>query len=453
MSQSNMIGPIREIPQSLAGEAALLGSIILEPACLAEVSQIVNVESFYRYEHRYLYEAMLRLAQREPGDSFDAVLVRDELVRMHKMEEIGGVEYLARILDSVPSAANAVYCAKLVKDKQVLRELIRAGGEICEKAYDQCEEPAELLDQAEASIFAIGRREKVSSVRDIRELLPAAYNAVETRDPGKLTGISSGFYKLDELTCGFQKGDVIILAGRPSMGKTSLALNIVEDMLFNSNISVGMFSLEMGCLALAERLMISNTRLPLQKVRKGELDFRGYAQLADSVSRFAATNMWIDDVSVLTPLSLRAKARRLKSAYKIGLIVIDYLQLMSIHEGNRYENRQQEITKISLSIKSLAMELKVPILLLSQLNRASASRSNYLPRLTDLRESGSIEQDADVVLLLHREDYYHRGERDYVNTNTADLIVAKQRNGPTGTVKLTFCPELARFENCSPVPA
>ena len=393
MSYSVTMMPIREIPQSPAGEAALLGSIMLEPACLA------------------------------------------------------------RILDSVPSAANAVHYAKIVKDKQVLRELIQAGCDICGKAYDQCEEPAELLDQAEASISAIGRREKVSLVRELRELLPVAYDAVEAREPGRLTGVSSGFCKLDELTCGFQKGDVIILAGRPSMGKTSLALNIVEDILLNSNVAVGMFSLEMSCLALTERMMSSNTRLPLQKVRKGELDFRGFAQLADSVSRFDATNMWIDEVSVLTPLSLRARARRLKAAHKVGLIVIDCLQLMSIQEGKLYENRQQEITKLSRSIKSLAMELKVPLLLLSQLNRAPMSRNNFLPRLTDLRESGSIEQDADVVLLLHREDYYHRGERDYVNTNAADLIVAKQRNGPTGTVKLSFCPELARFENHSPVPA
>jgi len=451
MSYSDEMPQIRRFPESLAGEAAVLGSIMIDPPCLGEVSQIVNVESFYRYEHRYLYEAMLRLAQRNSG-SIDAVLVRDELARMNRLEDAGGVEYLARILDSVPSSANAVYYARIVKDKQILRELIRVGGEICEKAYDQYDDPAELLDQAEANIFAIGRREKVSSVRDLRELMPVARDAVEAREPGRLTGLSSGFYKLDELTCGFQKGDVIILAGRPSMGKTSLALNIVEDLLVNSNVAVGMFSLEMGCIALTERMMSSNARLPLQKVRKGELDFRGFAQLADSMSRFETTNMWIDDVSVLTPLSLRTKARRLKAAHKVGLIVIDYLQLMSIQETRRYENRQQEITKISRSIKSLAMELKVPILLLSQLNRASASRSNFVPRLTDLRESGSIEQDADVVLLLHREDYHHRGECDYVKTNVADLIVAKQRNGPTGTVKLTFCPELARFENHAPVP-
>lgn len=452
MSESSKSMPIRQIPQSLEAEAAVLGSMMLEPACLPQVSELLNVESFYRYEHRSIYEALLRLAQRESGESFDCVLLRDELVRMNKLEEIGGVEYLAKILDSVPSAANALHYARVVKDKQVLRELIRAGGEICDKAYDQRTEPAELLDRAEASIFAIARQENISSIRELRELLAVVYDAVEAREPGQLTGISSGFYKLDELTCGLQKGDVIILAGRPSMGKTSLALNIIEDILLNSNVPVGLFSLETGCVGLAERMMSSSMRLPIQKVRKGELDFRGFAQLADGVSRFEATNMWIDDVSTLTPLGLRAKARRLKAAHKVGLIVVDYLQLMDIQEGRRHENRQQEITKISRSIKSLAMELKVPILLLSQLNRASASRSNFLPRLTDLRDSGSIEQDADVVLLLHREDYYHRGQRDYINTNVAELIVAKQRNGPTGTIKLTFCPELARFENYTPVP-
>lgn len=446
MSESNKI---REIPQSLAAEVAVLGSVMLEPACLGQVSELLDVESFYRYEHRSIYEALLRLFQREPVESFDGVLLRNELVRMNKLDDIGGVEYLVRILDSVPSAANALYYAKIVKDKQVLRDLIKAGSEICDKAYDQGVTPAELVDQAEANIFAIGRRGNISSIRELRELLPVAYDAIEAREPGRLTGLSSGFYKLDELTCGFQKGDVIVLAGRPGMGKTSLVLNIVEDLLLSSNVPVGMFSLEMGCVALTERMMSSSMRVPTQKVRTGELDFRDCGQLADSLSRFGATRLWIDEVSVLTPLSLRAKARGLKAAYDVRLIVIDYLQLMSVEEDRRFENRRQEITRISRLIKSLAMELQVPILLLSQLDRAPASRSGFLPRLSDLRESGSIEQDADIVLLLHRQDYYHRGDRDYVNTKVADLIVAKQRNGPTGTVELAFCPELARFENCT----
>ena len=346
MSEANKTMPIKEIPQSLAAEAAVLGSIILEPACLGQVSELLDVKSFYRYEHRSIYEALLHLFQREPGELFDCFLLRDELVRMNKLDDIGGVEYLVRILGSVPSAANALYYAKIVKDKQVLRELLNAGSEICDKAHDHGVTPAELGVQPEANIFAMGHRGDISSIRELKELLP----------------------------------------------------------------------------------------------------------VADSLSRFGATHLWIDDVSVLTPLSLRAKARRLKAAYDVRLIVIDCLQLMSVEGGRRFENRRQEIARLSRSIKSLAMELQVLILLLSQLDIAPASRSGFLPRLSDLRESGSIEQDADIVLLLHRQDYYHRGERDYVNTNVADLIVAKQRNGPTGTVELAFCPELARFENCLLLP-
>ena len=440
--------PIRELPQSIAAEAAVLGSIILDPACFAEAAEFLCIEAFNYYENRAIYEALLQISNRGDGKSIDCVLLRDELVTMGKMDEVG-IEHLVKIMDSVPSSANAMYYAKIVREKYQLRKLIAAGTEICEKAFEQGETVDELIDMAEASIFAIGRQSQASTMHQLSELLPLAFDAIENRDPNGLPGLSTGFYQLDEITSGLQKGDVIVMAARPSIGKTSLALNIIENMLIGEDVPVVLFSLEMSGVQLAERMMCSLGRLENQKVRRNQLDDKDYTELVEGIGRLGSKRLWIEDASVLTPLSLRARARRLKAAYDIQCIVIDYLQLMSTH--GRYENRQQEITRISRSIKSLAKELDVPVILLSQFNRAPAGRSNFMPRLTDLRESGSIEQDADVVLLLHREDYYHRGQADYCNTNLADIIVAKQRNGPTGAIKLTFRPELSRFENYAPL--
>ena len=448
MSKKDVTMLLREFPQSIAAEAAVLGSIIIDPACFAEAAELLCIEAFSYYENRAIYEALLRISNRGDGESIDCVLLRGELVTMGKMEEVG-IEHIAKILDSVPSSAHVMYYAKIVRDKYLLRKLIAASGDICNRAYEQGETVDEFLDMAEASIFAIGRQTQASTMRALSELLPLTYEAIEKRDPNSLTGLSTGFYQLDEITCGLQKGDVIVMAARPSIGKTSLALNIIENMLVNEDVPVALFSLEMGGVQLAERMMSSLSRLGNQKVRRNHLNDKDYADLADSMGRLMARRLWIEEISILTPLSIRSRARRLKAAYDIQCIVIDYLQLISTH--GRHENRQQEIMRISRSIKSLARELDVPVILLSQLNRAPASRSNFMPRLTDLRESGSIEQDADVVLLLHREDYYHKGQADYCNTNVADVIVAKQRNGPTGAIKLTFRPELSRFESYTPL--
>jgi len=448
MSTNNVTMLLREFPRSIAAEAAVLGSIIIDPPCFAEAAEHLCVEAFYCFENRAIYEALLRISNRGDGQYIDAVLLRDELVTMGKMEDVG-IEHIVKILDSVPSSANAIYYAKIVREKYLLRKLIAAGGDICEKAFEQGETVDELLDQAEASIFAIGRQTQASTMHKLSELLPLAFEAIEKRDPNGLTGLSTGYYQLDEITSGLQKGDVIVMAARPSIGKTSLALNIIENMLIDEDVPVALFSLEMGGVQLAEWMMCSLSRLKNQKVRRNHLDDEDYAELADSMGRLVERRLWIEEASVLTPLSLRSRARRLKAAYDIQCIVIDYLQLISTND--RYENRQQEITRISRSIKSLAKELGVPVILLSQLNRAPAGRSNFMPRLIDLRESGSIEQDADIVLLLHREDYYHKGQTDYCNTNVVDIIVAKQRNVPTGAIKLMFLPELSRFESYAPL--
>ena len=446
MSKKDVTMLLRKFPHSISAEAAVLGSILIDPPCFAEAAELLCIEAFYHFENRAIYEALLRISNRGDGQYIDAILLRDELVTMGKMEEVG-IEHIAKVIDSVPSSAHAIYYAKIVREKYLLRKLIAAGGDICNRAYEQYETVDELLDMAEASIFAIGRQTQASTMHELSELLPLAFEAIEMRDPNSLTGLSTGFYQLDEITSGLQKGDVIVMAARPSIGKTSLALNIIENMLIDEDVPVALFSLEMGGVQLAERMMCSLSRLKNQKVRRNHLDDKDYIELIEGISRLGSKRLWIEDASELTPLSLRSRARRLKAAYDIQCIVIDYLQLISTH--GRYENHQQEITRISRSIKSLAKELNVPVILLSQLNRASANCSNFMPRLTDLRESGSIEQDADVVLLLHREDYYYKGQADYCNTNVADVIVAKQRNGPTGAIKLTFLPEMSRFENYS----
>jgi len=445
MSKKDVTIPLREYPQSIAAEAGVLGSIILDPGRFAEAAELLCIDAFNRYENRVIYEALLRISNRGDGGSIDCVLLRDELVTMGRMEEIG-VEYLAKIMESVPSAVNVLYYAGIVREKYLLRRLIAAGRDICERAFEQGETAEEQIDAAEAGIFAVGLQTQTSTMHSLSELLPLAYEAIEKRDPNSLPGLPTGYYQLDQITCGLQKGDVIVIAARPSIGKTSLALNIIENLLLGEDVPVALFSLEMGGVQLAERMMSSLCRLENQKVRRNHLDEKDYAGLADVIGRLVPRRLWIEEASVLTPLSIRSRARRLKAAHDIQCIVIDYLQLISTH--GRHENRQQEITSISRSIKSLARELDIPVILLSQLNRAPANRSNFMPRLTDLRESGSIEQDADVVLLLHREDYYHKGQADYCNTNVADVIIAKQRNGPTGAIKLTFLPELSRFESC-----
>ncbi len=283
----------------------------------------------------------------------------------------------------------------------------------------------------------------------LKDLVAQVYSHIEKREGHHVTGLATGFFELDDLTCGLQKGEMIVIAGRPSMGKTSLALNIAEHIGARDKIPVAIFSLEMGKQQLAERFLCSISELDSQRVRKGLLGEDDYAKLVEACGQLSDAPIYIDDTSTLTPLELRAKARRLKSMHDIKCIIVDYLQLM--HLGGRVESRQQEITTISRYIKGLARELEVPVVVLSQLNRAAEGREGHRPRMSDLRESGSIEQDADVVMLLHREDYYHRGEREYVPDNTAELIIAKQRNGPTGNVRMVFMERYTRFENASRV--
>jgi len=453
----------RSMPESLAAEAAVLGSMIIDPERISEVVEQLKINAFYRIEHQMIFDALVTLYEKNKGEAIDAVLLRDELEKRKQLEEVGGVEYIAKILDSVPSSANVMYYAGIVKDKQLLREIIAAAGEILNDAFNGDGEPSEKLDEAERKIFAVTDKKVRGSADKLKSLVSQAYELIERRESSHVTGLATGYFVLDQWTCGLQDGEMIILAGRPSMGKTSLVLNIAEHIGVIEKAPVAIFSLETGRQQLAERFLCSFSETDAQKVRKGMLDTEHYEALRDACGELSEAPIYIDDTSLLTPLELRAKARRLKSRHDIRCIIVDYLQLM--HLGGKVESRQQEITTISRYIKALARELNIPVVVLSQLNRAPEGREDHRPRMSDLRESGSIEQDADVVLLLHREDYYRRSERQELSEkksstmrssedgrkedNTAEIIIAKQRNGPTGKVDLIFRKKIMRFENAS----
>lgn len=436
------------MPESLAAEAAVLGSMIIDPSCIGQVVEVAKRGSFYRLEHQLIFDALVHLYQNQHGEAIDGVVLRDELERRQQMEAVGGVAYLTKIVESVPSSANVLYYTQIVADKALLRQLIAAATETLQQAYDQASDVTQILDQAEQRVFAVTEKKVSTSAESLKDLVARAYELIEKREGTHITGLSTGFHELDDLTCGLQPGEMIIVAGRPSMGKTSLALNIAEHIGVVEKIPIAIFSLEMSKHVLAERFLCSQSGIDAQLVRKGMLSTEHYQKLVEACGVLSDAPIFVDDTSTLTPLELRAKARRLRNLYGIQAIVVDYLQLMHLGLGGA-ESRQQEISTISRYVKGLARELNVPVMVLSQLNRSPEGREGHRPRMSDLRESGSIEQDADLIVLLHREDYYHRGEPDYPETNIAELIIAKQRNGPTGTVKLVFRERYTRFENAA----
>jgi len=438
------------MPESLAAEAAVLGSMIIDPQCISEVVEQLKTDAFYRVEHRYIFDAIIALYEKNKGEATDAVLLRDELEKRKQLEAAGGVEYLAKIMESVPSSASVMYYVGIVKDKQLLREMISAASAILDDAYNEIGEPNEKLDEAERKIFAVTDKKITGAASSLKDLVTQAFEIIENRKGSLVTGLATGYTGLDDLTCGLQNGEMIIIAGRPSMGKTALALNIAEHIGVTEKIPVVIFSLEMGKQQLAMRFLCSMSQVDLQSVRRGMLDTENLEKLREGCGLLYEAPIYIDDTSTLTPLAVRAKARRLKSQHDIQCIIIDYMQLMHVGTG-RVESRQQEISTISRYLKALARELNIPVVVLSQLNRSPEGRESHRPRMSDLRESGSIEQDADVVMLMHREDYYHRGEKDYEEkkTNKAELIIAKQRNGPIGNVDLIFIEKFTRFETAS----
>jgi replicative DNA helicase len=428
-------------PHSIEGEMCLIASMMLDREAIGQVVQIIDREAFYQADHQILFDILVKLY--EQNRPVDAVIVREELAKRQLLDEVGGVAYLGQILSAVPSAAHAGNYASIVREKALLRQLIAASNDILRDAYAPHEQAEMVLDKAEKRIFDIAQKKIGGSTVPLETVLHEVFEMIENRGQ---RGLESGFFELDDMLNGLQNGEMIIVAARPSMGKTALAMNLIEHIAADTRLPVAVFSLEMSKQQLAQRMLCSRGQIDSHKLRKGMLQSHEYQHLANVVGELAKAPIWVDDSPGLTPLELRAKARRLKLQHDIRCVMIDYMQLM---DNPGVESRQQQISEISRAIKAVARELSIPVVALSQLNRQSEGRDGHRPRMSDLRESGSIEQDADVIMLLHREDYYRMSEPDFVPDNIAELIVAKQRNGPTGTVKLTFLNKSTRFENLS----
>jgi replicative DNA helicase len=428
-------------PHSIEGEMCLLASMMLDKEMVGQVVQIVDREAFYQADHQIIFDVLVKLY--EQNRPIDAVILREELAKRQLLDEVGGVPYLAQILNSVPSAAHGAHYASIVREKGMLRQLIAASNEILRDAYAPHEQADIVLDKAEKRIFEIAQKKVSGAMVPMEVVLHEVFEMIENRGQ---RGIETGFLELDDMMNGLQNGEMIIVAARPSMGKTAFAMNIIEHVAADERMPCAVFSLEMSKQQLAQRMLCSRGEIDAHKLRKGLLQSHEYAHLANVVGELAKAPIWVDDSPGLTPLDLRAKARRLKLQHDIKCIMVDYMQLM---DNPGPESRQQQISEISRGIKAVARELNVPVIALSQLNRASEGRDGHRPRMSDLRESGSIEQDADVIALLHREDYYRMSEPDFQPDNIAEVIIAKQRNGPTGTVKLTFLNKTTRFANLS----
>jgi replicative DNA helicase len=432
-------------PQSLEAEESVLGGIMLDNAAIDRVIELVRPDDFYRGAHRKLFRAMLDLVER--SEPVDFITLSEALRARGELSEIGGHSFLAELAERVPTAANVVHYAKIVRERSILRGLIEAATEIATRGYQAADNVDELLDRAEQLIFGIQERKVNQAFSKIADVLVGSIKTIERLYEQKqaVTGVATGFADLDNMTSGLQPSDLVIVAGRPSMGKTAFCLNIAENAALHGDTGVAVFSLEMSKEQLAMRMLCSEARIDLSRVRTGHLSDREFPKLAMAAGRLADAPIYIDDTPALSVLELRAKARRLKrdAAAKLGLVVVDYIQLMRSSEGK--DNREQEISEISRSLKALAKELNVPVVALSQLNRQVENRSPPIPRLADLRESGAIEQDADVIMFLYREEYYEPETSE--KRGLADVIVAKQRNGPIGTVELTFLKEFTRFEN------
>ena len=436
---------MRTPPHSLEAEQAVLGGLMLDNTAWERVADRVTEEDFYRQDHKLIFRAMAELA--DADQPFDAVTLAEWLQARNRLEQAGGLAYLATLARDTPTAANVRSYADIVRERSVLRQLIRVGGELAESAYrPEGRSVAELVDQAERSVFEIaerGDRMGKSYVR-ISELMSKAVDRLDTllHADSHVTGVATGLSKFDEMTAGLQPGDLVIVAGRPSMGKTTFAMNIAEYAAISGGLPAAIFSMEMSGEQLAMRMISSLGRIDQLKVRTGKLDDTDWKRVSSAISIMSKAPMFIDDTGALTPTELRARARRLKRDHNLGLIVVDYLQLMQV-PGTR-ENRATEISEICRSLKSLAKELRIPVIALSQLNRSLEQRPDKRPIMSDLRESGSIEQDADVIVFIYRDEVY---DKDSPDKGTAEIIIGKQRNGPIGTVRSTFLGAYTRFEN------
>ncbi len=438
----------RAPPHDLEAEIAVLGSMLLDNEVIGEVATLVRADDFYRDAHRRLFEAMIGLY--DSGKGCDAVTLREDLQHRGVLDAVGGSDALVTIMDRVPTAAHAVHYSRIVRDTALRRGVIGACDRVLRSAHDGARQGREILDEAEAAFFQLDRESETGEISRIGDVLKHVFQQIDKYQEreGRLTGLGTGFYDLDDMTGGLHTSEMVVVAARPSMGKTSLALCIAEHAAVVEGKPVALFSLEMARAQVVQNMLCSRAKVDGVRLRRGFLADEDFSKLSGAVGKLSEARIFIDDTPSLTPLALRAKARRLKAREEIALVIVDYLQLMEAGVGSRSESRQQEISLISRSIKALARELQVPIIAVSQLNRAVDAREDHRPRMSDLRESGAIEQDADVVLLLHREEYYiHDPKRKAEEAGQAELIVAKQRNGPTGVVPLTFLAPYMRFES------
>ncbi len=440
-------GEGRVPPQAVEVEQAVLGAMLLEKEAIAKAIEVLDHTAFYKPAHQLIFEAMVRLF--EHSEPVDLLTLIEELRRRGDLEKIGGEYYLSELTTKVTTSANVEYHAHIVLEKALMRQLIGSSADVIRRAYSDSEDALDLLDEAEQRIFQISEQRMRKSFVSINTAVHSTMELLESIH-GKhsgITGVPSGFTELDNLSGGFQKSDLIIVAGRPSQGKTALVLSIARNASVLHSVPVGFFSLEMSTQQLVMRMICAEARVDAHSVRTGRLPEDEWRKLSTSVGRLYKAKIFIDDTPALGVLELRAKARRLKAEHNIGLIVLDYLQLM---QGPRnVQSREQEISTISRSLKALAKELGIPVVALSQLNRAVEARSDKRPVLADLRESGAIEQDADVVLFVHRPEMFgiEKDEHGEPTEGIAEIIVGKQRNGPTGKVKLAFVKQYARFEN------
>lgn len=433
---------MRSLPQSIEAEQSVLGSMIIDKNAIAKVLEGLEEEDFYRDGHKIIYRSILEMFRNDIA--IDLLTLLEYLKSTDMLERAGGVTYITELSASVPTTANLSAYIKIVSDKSTLRKLIKSSTTIIEESYNNQSNVEDVVDSAEKKIFNIAEKRTTKDFEPLSDVLERGFAQIEKlfNNKGTITGVGSGFTDLDAKTSGFQSGDMILVAARPSMGKTTFALNMVEHAALKENKSVVVFSLEMSKEQLAYKLLCSEANVDMLRLRTGTLEDKDWENIAMAAGPLSKAKIYIDDTAGVTVMEMRSKCRRLKIEYGIDLIVIDYLQLMS--GGTGTDNRQQEVSEISRSIKALAKEMECPVIALSQLSRAPEQRADHRPMLSDLRESGSIEQDADVVMFLYRDEYYNKETED---KNIGECIMAKQRNGPVGTVKLAWLGQYSKFGN------
>lgn len=434
----------RILPHSTEAEQSVIGAVLLDQEAIITASEILVAEDFYNPQFRTLYNAMIALYQE--NKPADLVTLQNKLKEQEVPAELCSVEFISGIISSVPTSANIKYYADIVKEKSVLRRLIRVSESITNECYQDTENLDQLLEETEKQIFDVVQNRSTSDFVPIRQVALETLESIQSaaKTVGAVTGISTGFYDLDARTAGLQKSDLILIAARPSMGKTAFVLNIAETVAIKNNISTAIFSLEMSRVQLAKRLISMNSKVDSQHIRVGNLADEEWGKLTESTILLGESSLVIDDTPGISIAQLRSKCRKLKLENNLGLVIIDYLQLMSGSGNRKNESRQQEISDISRSLKALAREIDCPVIALSQLSRAVESREDKRPMLSDLRESGAIEQDADVVMFIYRDEYYHK---DSEEKGVTEIIIGKQRNGPTCTIKLKWLAEYTKFAN------